>query len=155
MGEGERCGLHCQPWNQERRSCLVGGHSPPQKPVVPSSHALRPATRIRILEAAKGVRRPLFKSTYHRNQKLNTSSKAKPNQRYCINHFVSLILCFPYHFPSEILANSKNLPEYQDNLFCSPKSISIKLSFLTKCSLVFLRQRPHPLISKFSHSCAS
>ena len=43
----------------------MGGHSPPQKPVVPSSHALRPATRIRILEAAKGVRRPLFKSTSH------------------------------------------------------------------------------------------
>ena len=52
---------------------FVGGHSPPQKPVVPSSHALRFATRIRILEAAKGVRRPLFKSTYHRNQKLTTS----------------------------------------------------------------------------------
>ena len=44
---------------------FVGGHSPPQKPVVPSSHALRLATRIRILEAAKGVRRPLFKSTSH------------------------------------------------------------------------------------------
>ena len=43
--------------------CLVGGHSPPQKPVVPSSHALRPATRIRVLGAAKGVRRPLLKST--------------------------------------------------------------------------------------------
>ena len=142
--------------------------------MVPSSHALRFATRIRILEAAKGVRRPLFKSTYHRNQKLNTSSKAKPNQRYCINYTFctnielttshcnckSLPLCFLNTFVFRTTfhqrsANSKSLPKSQDNLLYSPKSISINLSFLTKCSLVFLRQRPHPLISKFSHSCAS
>ena len=105
---------------------------------------------------------------------LNTSSKAKPNQRYCINYTLcanielttshcnckSLPLCFLNTFVFRTTfhqrsANSKSLPESQDNLLCSPKSISINLSFLTKCSLVFLRQRPHPLISKFSHSCAS
>ena len=56
---------------------FAGGHSPPQKPVVPSSHALRLATRLRILEAAKGVRRPLFKSTSHFVQILNLPQKSE------------------------------------------------------------------------------